>query len=61
VEGAVWRAATMIVVGVIDLVQRTRDDHTGRVLGGHVQSAPCMWRQGAQVSWLSLETKVDGL
>jgi hypothetical protein len=26
-----------------------------------VWSAPCMWRRGAQVSWLSLKTKVDGL
>jgi hypothetical protein len=26
-----------------------------------VRSAPCTWRQGAQVSWLSLKTKVDGL
>jgi hypothetical protein len=32
------------------------------VVGWHcVQSAPCMWRRGAQVSWLSLKTKVDGL
>jgi hypothetical protein len=23
-------------------------------------SAPCMWRRGARVSWLSLKTKVDG-
>jgi hypothetical protein len=26
-----------------------------------VQSAPCTWRRGAWVSWLSLKTKVDGL
>jgi hypothetical protein len=26
-----------------------------------VLSAPCMWRREAQVSWLSLKTKVDGL
>jgi hypothetical protein len=26
-----------------------------------VRSAPCMWRRGAQVSWLSLKTKVGGL
>jgi hypothetical protein len=32
--GAAWRAATMIVVGVGDLVQRTRDSHTGRLLDG---------------------------
>jgi hypothetical protein len=34
VIGVAWRAATRIVAGVGDLVQRTRDDHTGRVLGG---------------------------
>jgi hypothetical protein len=32
--GAAWRAATRIMAGVGDLVQRTRDGHTGRVLGG---------------------------
>jgi hypothetical protein len=26
-----------------------------------VWSAPCTWRRGARVSWLSLKTKVDGL
>jgi hypothetical protein len=26
-----------------------------------VQSVPCTWRQGAQVSWLSLKTKVNSL
>jgi hypothetical protein len=26
-----------------------------------VRSAPCMWRQEAQVSWLSFKTKVNGL
>jgi hypothetical protein len=26
-----------------------------------VRSAPCTWRRGAHVSWLSLKTKVDGL
>jgi hypothetical protein len=34
VAGATWRAATRIVVGVEDLVQRTEDDHTGRILCG---------------------------
>jgi hypothetical protein len=24
-------------------------------------AAPCMWRRGAWVSWLSLNTKVNGL
>jgi hypothetical protein len=26
-----------------------------------VRSTPCTWRRGAQLSWLSLKTKVDGL
>jgi hypothetical protein len=26
-----------------------------------MRSTPCTWRRGAQVSWLSLKTKVDGL
>jgi hypothetical protein len=34
VAGAVWRAATWIVAGVGDLVQKTGDGLTGRVLGG---------------------------
>jgi hypothetical protein len=34
VAGAAWHAAIMIVVGVENLVQRTGDGHTGRVLGG---------------------------
>jgi hypothetical protein len=34
VAGAAWRAATRIVAGVGDLVQRTGDGHTSRVLGG---------------------------
>jgi hypothetical protein len=34
VAGAAWRAVTRIVVGVGDLVQRTEDGRTGRVLGG---------------------------
>jgi hypothetical protein len=33
-----------------------------REVGWHcVRSAPCTWRQGAWVSWLSLKTNVDGL
>jgi hypothetical protein len=36
VAGAAWRAAMRIVAGVGDLVQRTRDGRTGRVLGGRV-------------------------
>jgi hypothetical protein len=34
VAGATWRAAMRIVARVGDLVQRTGDSHTGRVLGG---------------------------
>jgi hypothetical protein len=59
VAGAVWRAATRIVAGVGDLVQRTGD---GREIGWRrVRSAAGTWRLGARVSWLSLKTKVDGL
>jgi hypothetical protein len=36
VAGAAWRAAMRIVTGVGDLVQRTRDSRTGRVLDGRV-------------------------
>jgi hypothetical protein len=34
VVGAAWRAATRTMAGVGDLVQRTEDGRTGRVLGG---------------------------
>jgi hypothetical protein len=34
VEGAAWRAVTRTVAGVGDLVQRTEDGRTGRILGG---------------------------
>ncbi len=34
VAGAAWRAATRTMAGVGDLVQRTGDGRTGRVLGG---------------------------
>jgi hypothetical protein len=34
VAGATWYAAMRIVAGVGDRVQRIRDSHTGRVLGG---------------------------
>jgi hypothetical protein len=36
VASAAWRAAMMTVAGVGDLVQRTGDGRTGRVLGGRV-------------------------
>jgi hypothetical protein len=34
VSGAAWCPTTRIVVEVGDLLQRTEDDRTGRVLGG---------------------------
>jgi hypothetical protein len=34
VAGAAWRAVMRTVAGVGDLVQRTGDSRTGRVLGG---------------------------
>jgi hypothetical protein len=34
VAGAAWRATTMTVAGVGDMVQTTGDGRTGRVLGG---------------------------
>jgi hypothetical protein len=36
VAGAAWHAATRIVAGVGDLVQRIRDGRTGPILGGRV-------------------------
>jgi hypothetical protein len=36
VVGAVWRSATRIVVGVGDLVQRTGDSRTDRILSGRM-------------------------
>jgi hypothetical protein len=36
VAGATWCVATRIVAGVGDLMQRTGDGRTGRVLGGRV-------------------------
>jgi hypothetical protein len=36
VTGATWHAVMRILAGVGDLVQRTGDGHTGRVLGGRV-------------------------
>jgi hypothetical protein len=36
VAGVAWRAVTRIMAGVEDLVQRTREGRTGRVLGGRV-------------------------
>jgi hypothetical protein len=59
-----------IVIGVGDLVQKTRDDHTGRALGGRViersGDAVCdrhraRGDEDRRFFWLSLKTKVDGL
>jgi hypothetical protein len=36
VAGATWRATMRIVIGVGDLVQRTEDGHTSRVLGSRM-------------------------
>jgi hypothetical protein len=36
VAGAAWRAATRVVAGVGDLMQRIGDGRIGRVLGGRV-------------------------
>jgi hypothetical protein len=36
VAGAAWQTATMIVAGVEDLVQRTGNGRTDRVLGGRM-------------------------
>jgi hypothetical protein len=36
VAGAAWPAATRIMAGEGDLMQRTRDCRTGQVLGGRV-------------------------
>jgi hypothetical protein len=70
VAGAVWRAATSIVAGVGDLMQRTGYGRTGRVLGDRViersGDAVCglhraRGKRGARVFWLRLKTKVDSL
>jgi hypothetical protein len=34
--GVAWHAATRIMAGVGDLLQRTGDDRTGQILGGWV-------------------------
>jgi hypothetical protein len=56
-----------IMARVGDLVQRTGDGRTGRLLGGRTieRSGDTVYglhrERGARVSWLSLKTKVDGL
>jgi hypothetical protein len=55
------------VVGVGDQVQRTEDGRIGRVFGGRTieRSGDTVCglhrARGAQISWLSIKTKVDGL
>jgi hypothetical protein len=42
VAGATWRAVMRIVAGVGDLVQRTRDGCTGRILDGQtIEKSGC--------------------
>jgi hypothetical protein len=59
-----------IMEGVGDLVQRTGNDRTGRVLGGRAiersgGAVRCLHRTRGdderEFFWLSLKTKVDGL
>jgi hypothetical protein len=47
VTGVAWQAVTRIVAGVGDLVQRTRDGCTGRVIGGQT-----IWRLGDAICGL---------
>jgi hypothetical protein len=49
VAGAAWRAVTRTVAGVGDLVQRTGDGRTSRVLGGRAVE-----RSGSAVCGLHL-------
>jgi hypothetical protein len=49
VAGAAWRVVTSSVAGVGDLVQRTGDGRTGRVLGGRADE-----RSGGAVCGLHL-------
>jgi hypothetical protein len=53
VAGAAWCVATRTMAGVGDLVQRTGDGRTGRVLGGRAVE-----RAGGAVCGLHL-TRVD--
>jgi hypothetical protein len=50
VAGAAWRAATRIVAGVGDLVQRTEDGHTGWVLGDRAIERSCGTVYGLQLA-----------
>jgi hypothetical protein len=40
VTGVAWWAATRIMAGVEDLVQRTGDGHTGQILSGQTIGRP---------------------
>jgi hypothetical protein len=55
VVGAAWCVATRTMAGVGDLVQRTGDGHTGRVLGGWAVE-----RSGGAVCGLHVETWSSG-
>jgi hypothetical protein len=56
-----WRAVMRTVVGVGDLVQRTRDDRTGRVLGGRVAPcAVCTWHVETRSAGFFVEPQNQG-
>jgi hypothetical protein len=69
VAGVAWRAATRIMAGVGDLVQRTGDGRTCRILGGRTIGRSgdvvcglhraCGDEDRVFLSWL--KTKVDAL
>jgi hypothetical protein len=65
VAGAVWRAATKIMAGVGDLVQRIMDGRTGRVLGDQTIERSgcvvCCLHRARSRDHLSLKTKVYSL
>jgi hypothetical protein len=70
VAGAAWWAATRIVAGVGDLVQRIEDGRTSQVLGGRTigrsGNAVCglhhaRGEEECEFFWLILKTKVDAL
>jgi hypothetical protein len=64
VVGAAWHATMRIVAGVGDLVQRTGDGRTGRVLGGQaIERSVCqrfgLKTTGTVCKWFGLKT-TDG-
>jgi hypothetical protein len=62
VAGAAWRAAMSTVVGVGDLLQRTRDGHTGRVLSGRTveRSSGALKPRSMVCEWFGLKNHLDG-